>query len=58
MSECDSVSTPDDVLTLAQQRTGLTDVDSDSWRPGLAILLEELNTSSVVTPSGPRSSNR
>ena len=52
MSECDSVSTPDDVLTLAQQRTGLTDVDSDSWRPGLAILLEELNTSSVVTPSG------
>ncbi|MFZ0833046.1 MAG: sulfotransferase [Mycobacterium sp.] len=52
MSEYDSVSGPDDVLRLAQQRTGLTEVDSQSWRPGLAILLEELNASPVITPQG------
>ena len=52
MSDYDSVSTPDDVLKLAQQRTGLTEIDGESWRPGLAILLEEVNASPVITPQG------
>jgi len=52
VGEFDSVSAPDDVLKLAQQRTGLSEIDGQSWRPGLAILLEELNASLVVTPSG------
>ncbi|NTY58216.1 sulfotransferase family protein [Mycolicibacterium sphagni] len=52
MSEFDSVSTPDDVLKLAQQRTGQTDIDSDSWRPGLEALLDEINTSTSFTQHG------
>ena len=40
MSEYDDIKTPDDVLRLASQRTGLIDVDSDSWREGLAIILD------------------
>ena len=52
MSEYDDIKTPDDVLRLASQRTGLIDVDSDSWREGLAIILDEVNSSSAYTPSG------
>jgi Sulfotransferase family len=52
VSEFDSVPTPDDVLNLARERTGLHEIDSDSWRPGLTILLEELNASSIVPPHG------
>ncbi|SCX32399.1 sulfotransferase family protein [Mycolicibacterium fluoranthenivorans] len=52
MSEFDSVSTPDDVLKLAQQRTGQTDIDSDSWRAGLEALLDEINTSTSFTQHG------
>ncbi|HUO37425.1 MAG TPA: sulfotransferase [Mycobacterium sp.] len=52
MSKFDSVSTPDDLVKLACRRTGLYEVDFDSWRPGLAILLEELNASSIVPPHG------
>jgi Sulfotransferase family len=52
MTDHDGIITPDDILRLAQQDTGLTEIDSDTWRPGLTILLEELNNSSVVTPSG------
>lgn len=52
MSEFDSVSTPDDVLKLAQQRTGQTDIDSDSWRAGLEAVLDEINTSTSFTPHG------
>lgn len=52
MSEFDAISTPDDVLKLASQRTGLVDIDSDSWREGLAIMLDELNTSPAFTPAG------
>ncbi|WP_029117398.1 sulfotransferase [Mycobacterium sp. URHB0044] len=52
MSEFDSVSTPDDVLKLAQQRTGQTHIDSDSWRAGLEALLDEVNTSTSFTPHG------
>jgi hypothetical protein len=52
MSEFDSVSTPDDVLKLAQQRTGHIGIDSDSWRAGLEALLDEINTSTSFTPHG------
>ena len=52
MSELPTASTPDDVLKLAQRQTGLVDIDSDSWRPGLAILLDEINTSSAFTAHG------
>jgi hypothetical protein len=52
MSEYDNVTTPDDVLKLAAQRTGLSEIDSDSWREGLTIMLDELNTSSAFTPFG------
>jgi hypothetical protein len=48
----DNVSTTDDVFTLAAQRTGLTEIDSDSWRDGLAIMLDELNSSEAFTPFG------
>jgi hypothetical protein len=48
----ENVATADDVLKLASQRTGLTDIDSDSWKPGLAIVLDEVNTSSAFTPQG------
>jgi len=45
--------TPDDVLRLAQERTGLTEIDSDSWREGLAIVLEE-TAGPPVTDGGRR----
>lgn len=48
----DNVSTTDDVFKLAAQRTGLTEIDSDSWRDGLAIMLDELNSSPAFTPFG------
>jgi Sulfotransferase family len=47
-----TVSTPDDALELACDRTGLSEIGSESWRPGLAILLEELNASPVIAPHG------
>jgi hypothetical protein len=52
MSEYDNVTTTDDVLKLAAQRTGLTETESDSWREGLALMLDELNNSPAFTPSG------
>jgi hypothetical protein len=52
VSEFDNVATPDDVLKLAAQRTGLTDIESDSWRDGLAVILDEVNTSPAFTPAG------
>jgi Sulfotransferase family len=52
MSEFDHVATPDDLLKVAAQRTGLTDLDSDSWREGLAMLLDEVNTSPAFTAAG------
>ena len=52
MSEYDNITTPDDVLKLASQRTGLTEIESDAWREGLAIILDEVNTSSAFTPYG------
>jgi hypothetical protein len=52
MGEYDNIATVDDVLKLAAQRTGLTEVDSDSWRDGLTIMLDDLNTSPSFTPFG------
>ena len=52
MGHFDDVAVPDDVLKLAAERTGLSDIDSDSWRPGLAIVLDEVNTSPAFTPQG------
>lgn len=47
-----AVRSPDDVLRLAQQRSGLREIDSDSWREGLAILLDEIHSSPLITDSG------
>ena len=52
MSEFDHVATPDDLLKVAAQRTGLADLDSDTWREGLALLLDEVNESPAFTVAG------
>jgi len=52
MGEFDAVASADDVLKLAAQRTGLTEIESDSWRAGLAIIVDEVNTSPAFTPFG------
>src|SRR3984885_7500449 len=52
MSEFDNVASADDVFKLAAQRTGLTDIDSDSWRDGLTVMFDDLNNSPAFTPSG------
>jgi Sulfotransferase family len=52
MSEFDNVATPYDIFTLAAKRTGLTEIDSDSWRDGLTVMFDDLNTSAAFTPSG------
>lgn len=52
MSEFDDVSTPDDILKLATKRTGLSELESDSWKAGLAIILDEVNTPDVFTAYG------
>jgi hypothetical protein len=46
------MKTTDEVLEAAQLRTGLTELDSDSWREGLEILLAEAEHSPAVTPDG------
>ncbi|HTQ18806.1 sulfotransferase [Mycobacterium sp.] len=52
MGEFDAVASADDVLKLAARRTGLTEIESDSWRAGLAIIVDEVNTSPAFTPFG------
>lgn len=52
MNEFDDICTPDDVYELASKATGLSEIDSDSWREGLGILLDELNTVPAFTPEG------
>jgi hypothetical protein len=52
VGELDDVATPDDVLKVVAQRTGFSDIDSDSWRPGLGIVLDEANNSPGFTPQG------
>lgn len=44
--------TPDDIWEMACRTTGLSDLDSDSWRTGLKVLLDELNACSTVTDKG------
>jgi Sulfotransferase family len=51
-SQYQGVATADDVLKLAAQRTGLTEIDSDSWRDCLTIMLDELNSAPAFTPFG------
>ncbi len=34
------MTTSDDILRQAQQQTGLSDIDSDSWRAGLDVILD------------------
>lgn len=46
------MKTTDEVLAAAQERTGLTELDSDSWREGLGILLAEAEHSPIITPEG------
>ncbi|MEE6134898.1 sulfotransferase [Mycobacterium sp. 050128] len=50
--DLDNVATPDDVFKLASQRTGLTEIDSDSWRDGLQLILDDLNNSPAFTRYG------
>ncbi|MCV7409441.1 sulfotransferase [Mycobacterium florentinum] len=52
MSEFDNLATSDDVLKLASQRTGLTEIDSDSWRDGLQLILDDVNNSPAFTQYG------
>jgi hypothetical protein len=52
MSEYDNIATADDVLKLASQRTGLTEIDSDSWRDGLQLILDDVNNSRAFTQFG------
>jgi hypothetical protein len=52
MSEYDNLATTDDVLKLASQRTGLSEIDSDSWRDGLHLILDDVNNSPAFTRFG------
>lgn len=52
MSDLSGITTPTDVLEVARCRTGLNDIDSQSWEPGLALVLDEVLTSPVFTPQG------
>jgi Sulfotransferase family len=52
LNELAAITTPDDVLKLAAQRTGLADIESDSWRAGLQIIVDEVNNSPAFTPFG------
>ncbi|CDO87404.1 sulfotransferase [Mycobacterium triplex] len=52
MGEYDNLATADDVLKLAAQRTGLTEIESDSWRDGLQLILDDVNNSPAFTQYG------
>ena len=52
MGDFDDIAGPDDIFKLATQRTGITEIDSDSWRDGLALIVEEVNNSPAFTPFG------
>lgn len=52
MSDYDDISNPDDVLKLAMQRTGCPEPETDVWKQGLAIIIDELATQSVFTDYG------
>lgn len=42
----------DELVGRASERTGLDDLGPDSWRDGLGILVETLETAPAVTPEG------
>ncbi|MGE2729609.1 sulfotransferase family protein [Mycolicibacterium vaccae] len=52
MSEFDSVATAEDVFELAAKQTGLSEIDSDSWREGLDIVVDEVNSCPAFSPYG------
>lgn len=52
MGDFDGVVTADDVFELAARRSGRSEIDSDSWRDGLQLIVDELNTSPAFTPFG------
>lgn len=52
MSKFDDVTTSDDVLRLAGEATGVSHPQSESWRPGLDIMLDELATSTAFSTHG------
>ena len=52
MGDYDEIKTADDVFRLAAQRTGVNEIDSDSWRDGLALIVDEVNSSPAFTPFG------
>ncbi|VEG46420.1 sulfotransferase family protein [Mycolicibacterium flavescens] len=52
MSQFDDVTTSDDVLRLAMEATGVSQTQSESWRPGLDIMLDELATSTAFSAHG------
>lgn len=52
MSQFDDVTTSDDVLRLAIEATGVPHPQSESWRPGLDIMLDELATSTAFSAHG------
>lgn len=42
----------DELVARASERTGLDDLGPDSWREGLGVLVETLETAPAVTPPG------
>jgi sulfotransferase family protein len=52
LNELANIATPDDVLRLAAKRTGLTEIESDFWREGLQLILDDVNKSPAFTPFG------
>ncbi|MCV7031032.1 sulfotransferase family protein [Mycobacterium sherrisii] len=51
-NDLDNLATADDVLERASQRTGFGEIDSESWRPGLQLILDDVNNSPAFTPFG------
>jgi hypothetical protein len=51
-NELANIATAEDVFKLAAKRTGVTEIDSDSWQDGLTIIVDEVNNSPAVTPFG------
>jgi hypothetical protein len=52
MGDYDHITSTDDLFKAACERTGLSEIDSDSWREGAAIVLDEVNSSPAYAPHG------
>ncbi len=46
------METPDELITRARERAGLDDFGGDSWRPGLSMLVETVESTPGVNPGG------